>query len=180
MTIVVILQTNVIIMSKLVANSDVQIDKVVRLYVSKVEKEANYQLVDKDITYKKFLSNRMLIVHSIRRGLPYELYDLIKKRTPFKEDEWADFLGVSTRTLHRNKTRKDFYFDSIPSEKILELAEVTALGIDVFDSEDQFYNWLNTPSFALGSLKPIELLKDSYGKEMVLNELYKIDQGIFI
>src|SRR4051812_5631071 len=101
-------------MSRLVANSDIQLDKAVKLYALKVEKDTNYNLVDKNVTYKKFLSNRMLIVHSIRRGLPYELYDLIKQRAPFKEDEWAEFLGVSTRTLHRNKTTKDFYFDSIP------------------------------------------------------------------
>ena len=166
-------------MSKLVANSDVQLDKAVKLYALRVEKDTNYNLVDKNVTYKKFLSNRMLIVHSIRRGLPYELYDLIKQRAPFKEGEWAEFLGVSTRTLHRNKTTKDFYFDSIPTEKIIELAEVTALGKDVFDTEEQFYQWLNIPSFALGMLKPIQLLKDSFGKEMVMNELHKIDLGIF-
>ncbi len=168
-----------ITMSKLVANSDVQLDKAVKLYALKVEKDTNFNLVDKNVTYKKFLSDRMLIVHSIRRGLPYELYELIKQRAPFKEDEWAEFLGVSTRTLHRNKATKDFYFDSIPSEKILELAEVTALGKDVFDTEEQFYQWLITPSFALGSLKPIQLLKDSFGKEMVMNELRKIDLGLF-
>ena len=107
-------------MTKLVANSDVKIDKAVRMYVSKVEKEADLSLVDKDITYKKFLSNRMLIVHSIRRGLPYEIYDLIKERTPFNEEDWAQFLGVSLRTLQRNKSKKDFVFDPIPTEKILE------------------------------------------------------------
>ncbi|MDO9038752.1 MAG: DUF2384 domain-containing protein [Lutibacter sp.] len=32
----------------------------------------------------------------------------------------------------------------------------------------------------MGNLKPIELLKDSYGKEMVMNELNRIDQGIFV
>lgn len=168
------------IMSKLVSNSDLHLDKVVRLYVSKVEKDYKISLIDKNITYKKFLSNRMLIVHSIKWGLPYELYDLIKERTPFKDEEWARFLGVSTRTLHRNKLKKDFIFDAIPSEKILELAEVTALGREVFDDEAQFYLWLNTPSFALGSLKPFELLNDSYGKEMVMNELHKIDQAIFV
>jgi putative toxin-antitoxin system antitoxin component (TIGR02293 family) len=71
-------------------------------------------------------------------------------------------------------------FKSLQSEKILELAEVTSLGAAVFDTEEQFYLWLSTPSFALGNLKPIELLKDSYGKEMVINELNRIDQGIFI
>lgn len=168
------------IMSKIVSNSDVHLDKVVRLYVSKVEKDFKISLIDKNITYKKFLSNRMLIVHSIRKGLPYELYDLIKERTPFKEEEWAKFLGVSTRTLHRNKLKKDFFFDAIPSEKILELAEVTALGREIFDDEEQFYLWLNTPSFALGNLKPLNLLTDSYGKEMVMTELHKIDQAIFL
>mgnify|MGYP003525537122 CR=1 FL=1 len=53
--------TNVIIMSKLVANSDVQLDKAVRTFVSKVGKESNMTIVDKEITYKNFLSNKMLI-----------------------------------------------------------------------------------------------------------------------
>ena len=61
------LQTNVIIMSKLVANSDIQIDKAVRSFVNKVEKESNLSVVDKDLTYKKFLSSKLLIVHSIMR-----------------------------------------------------------------------------------------------------------------
>jgi putative toxin-antitoxin system antitoxin component (TIGR02293 family) len=122
----------------------------------------------------------MLIVHSIRQGIPYYLYELIKEKTPFKQEDWADFLGVSERTLVRNKAKVDYVFESIPSEKILELAEVTSLGRDVFDSEKQFYLWLNTPNFALGNLVPFELLKDSYGKEMVMNELHKIDYGIFI
>jgi uncharacterized protein (DUF2384 family) len=38
--------------------------------------------------------------------------------------------------------------------------------------------WLETPNFALGNQKPFELLKDSYGKEMVMGELTRIDHGI--
>lgn len=180
MTNVLFLLTNVIVMLKLVANSDIQLDKAVRTFASKVGKESNLTLVDKEITYKNFLSNKMLIVHSIRQGIPYHLYEMIKESTPFKQEDWADFLGVSERTLMRNKTKANYVFESIPSEKILELAEVTSLGKDVFDSEEQFYLWLNTPNFALGNLLPFELLKDSYGKEMVMNELHKIDYGIFV
>ena len=66
------------------------------------------ELYNKDITYKNFLSNKMLIVHSIRRGIPYDLYEMIKDRTPFKQEDWAEFLGVSTRTLLRNKTKDNF------------------------------------------------------------------------
>ena len=50
----------------------------------------------------------------------------------------------------------------------------------MFDSTEQFYLWLNTPSYALGNLKPAELLKDSYGKELVMGELNRIEQGIFV
>ena len=176
---VVFLKSNDNIMTKLVSNSDLKIDKAIKSYVTIVGKELD-MVQESASTYKNFLSNKMLIVHSIRRGFPYEIYDLIKERTPFKEEDWADFLGVSTRTLQRNKIKKDFVFDSIQTEKIVELAEVTMLGKEVFDSKEQFYLWLNTPSFALGSLKPFDLLKDSYGKEMVMNELNKIQYGVFV
>ncbi|HET7360378.1 MAG TPA: MbcA/ParS/Xre antitoxin family protein, partial [Salinimicrobium sp.] len=69
-------------------------------------------------------------------------------------------------------------FKASHSEKILELAQVTSLGYSIFDPE-KFYLWLKTPNFALGGLLPMELLKDSFGKEMVVDELHHIDHGIF-
>ena len=60
------------------------------------------------------------------------------------------------------------------------MAEVTNFGGEVFDNNDNFYTWLTTISIALGSMKPIELLKDSYGKEMVMEELNRIDHGVFV
>jgi putative toxin-antitoxin system antitoxin component (TIGR02293 family) len=156
------------------------IDKAVRVLVNRVEQDRGYKLLNKNITYDEFLKNRMLIIHAIREGIPYELFNLIKETTPFSEEDWASFLGISTKSLQRNKIKEDFIFKPLQSEKILELAEVTSLGNTVFDTETQFYMWLKTPSFALGNLEPIELLRDSYGKEMVVNELNKIDQGIFV
>jgi uncharacterized protein (DUF2384 family) len=57
--------------------------------------------------------------------------------------------------------------------------EIAPLGKKIFGSMETFNLWLHTPSFALGSIKPIELLKDSYGKDLVINELHRIDYGIF-
>ena len=48
-------------------------------------------------------------------------------------------------------------------EKIIEIAEVTKVGLDVFGNVEKLKLWLDTPSYALGKLKPIKLLKDSYG-----------------
>lgn len=160
-------------------NYRAQLDKAIKSYVGKVERESGYKLINKNIGYSDFLKNKMLLVHAIREGVSLELFNLIKEVAPFNDEDWASFLGISTKSLQRNKTKDDFVFKPIQSEKIFELAEVTNLGLEVFDSQAAFYSWLNTPSYALGNLMPLELLKDSYGKEMVVNELYKIDHGIF-
>ncbi len=136
--------------------------------------------IRKDISYDYFLTDKMLIIAAIRAGIPYSLFTLIQNHTPFSEKDWADFLDISTKSLHRYKTSDDHYFKAIHSEKIIEVAEVTQVGLDVFGSMEKLRLWLNTPNFALGKLKPIELLKDSYGKELVISELTRINHGILV
>lgn len=134
----------------------------------------------KQITYEKFLEDKMLIITAIRTGLPYSLFDLIQNYTPFSENDWANFLDISTKSLQRYRASSEHHFKPIHSEKIIEIAEVTKVGLDVFDNIEKLKLWLNTPSYALGKLKPIELLKDSYGKEMVICELNRINHGILV
>ncbi|WP_373514638.1 antitoxin Xre/MbcA/ParS toxin-binding domain-containing protein [Persicitalea sp.] len=136
--------------------------------------------IKKQVSYDDFLTDKMLIIAAIRAGIPYSLFTLIQNHTPFSENDWADFLDISTKSLHRYKTSDDHYFKAIHSEKIIEVAEVTQVGLDVFGNMDKLKLWLNTPNFALGKLKPIELLKDSYGKELVINELTRINHGILV
>ncbi|MCG9880959.1 MAG: DUF2384 domain-containing protein, partial [Bacteroidia bacterium] len=135
---------------------------------------------NKQVTYETFLEDKMLIILAIRNGIPYSLFELIQHHTPFTESDWANFLDISTKSLHRYKTSSEHHFKSIHSEKIIEIAEVTKAGLDVFGGMEKLKLWLNTPCYALGKLKPIELLKDSYGKEMVMSELHRINHGILV
>jgi putative toxin-antitoxin system antitoxin component (TIGR02293 family) len=157
-----------------------EVNKAIRVYVQKIEKKTHFNIKSEKITYTTFFENKMLIIYAIRQGLPYDLFTKIKELTPFTEDDWADYLNLSKKTLQRHSNETDYYFKPIHTEKIIELAEVTNYGKEVFDSKEQFYLWLNTPSFAMGDLKPAELLKDSYGKEMVMAELNRIEHGIFV
>ncbi|WP_229236249.1 antitoxin Xre/MbcA/ParS toxin-binding domain-containing protein [Emticicia sp. TH156] len=134
----------------------------------------------KSVTYEDFLANKMLIIAVIRAGIPYSLFGLIQDYTPFSETDWAGFLDISTKSLQRYKTSANHHFKPIHSEKIIELAEVTKVGLDVFSNMDKLRLWLNTPNYALGSQKPIELLRDSYGKELVISELVRINHGILV
>jgi putative toxin-antitoxin system antitoxin component (TIGR02293 family) len=131
------------------------------------------------LSFAEFFLDKMLIVQAIRKGLPYKIFNQIKSFTPFSDADWAEYLDLSLKSLQRYRDDKDFYFKPIHTEKIFELAEVTNFGMEVFGSSEKFYGWLNAPSYALNGYKPGELLKDSYGKEMVMAELNRIEHGIF-
>jgi putative toxin-antitoxin system antitoxin component (TIGR02293 family) len=131
----------------------------------------------RELTYKEFLSDKILIIKVIREGIPYHIFDLISQNTPFSEKDWAEILGVSTKSLQRYKQAAG-RFKPLQSEKIIEMAEVIQLGLDVFEDMEKLSLWLQTPTYSLGNLKPFELLKDSYGKEMVMGELTRINHGI--
>lgn len=132
----------------------------------------------KNITYDQLLEDKKLMIEVIRLGVPFKLYELIASITPFDERDWANVLDISIKSLQRYRIESNHRFKSIHSEKILELAEVTHAGLDVFGDLEKFKLWLNTPSYALGNTMPLELLKDSYGKELVLAELTRINYGI--
>lgn len=159
-----------------------------------IEKHIEQQL-DKEITHvtwtigvkKKgdatshsdFFKDKLMMIRVIREGVPYSLFNRIQDYTPFSDKDWSVFLDISTKSLLRYK-QSPKNFKPIHSEKIIEMAEVTAVGLEVFGDMQKFKLWLDTPNFSLGNTKPIDLLRDSYGKEMVISELTRINYGIFV
>jgi putative toxin-antitoxin system antitoxin component (TIGR02293 family) len=137
------------------------------------------RLIPRSLDLAGLLKNKIFLVHVIREGLPYIVFDLIRESSPFSMQDWAGFLDISSKSLQRYKARKS-QFRSIHSEKILELAEVTHAGMEVFNDRDKLRQWLEAENYALGGMRPLDLLKDSYGKELVLSELTRIDEGIFV
>jgi len=156
------------------------IDHSVKQYANYFQKEEPDSFFpEPPLTYNNFFSNKLFLVQSIRNGIPFFLFSAIRLKTPFSDIDWARFLNISIKSLQRYKMEKDFVFKPIHSEKIIELAEVTQLGETIFTTQEKFYKWLNQSSVAFGNMKPLDLLNDSYGKELVVNELHRIDHGIF-
>ena len=131
------------------------------------------------ITYSAFLSNKLLIVQAIRQGMPYSLFSKIQAIIPFTITEWADYLEISSKSLSRYQ-KQNKKLTSMHTEKVIELAEVINLGLEVFGNTKKLMLWLETPNFALGNHRPFDLLKDSYGKEMIIGELTRINYGILV
>jgi putative toxin-antitoxin system antitoxin component (TIGR02293 family) len=172
------LETNVFVMSVI---STLSIEKKINQEISSLYKgiarQENLDVPKSGITLTDFLADKMLVVSAIRQGVPYSLFHVIQEYAPFSEGDWADLLDLSTKSLQRYKQNAR-HFGPLQSEKIIEVSEVTSLGLEVFGSMDKLKLWLHTPSYALGKLPPVELLKDSYGKELVVAELTRINHGI--
>ena len=157
-----------------------QLKKEFEFYLNESDVAYGSHSETESIKFDDFFENRMLAISVIRKGIPFSLFEKIVDYSPFSELKWAEFLDISTKSFQRYKLVENFHFKPIHSEKILEILEVLQSGLDLFGSFDKLDLWLKTPNFALGNMPPQELLKDSYGKDLVLGEIHRINHGILV
>ena len=126
-----------------------------------------------------FFHDKLYVSKVIEKGLSFGFFQKIQDLLSFTEKDWAEYLNISTKSLQRHRKEKNYFFKPLHSEKILEIVELVHRGESVFGSSEKFHTWLNTPSVALGGKKPFDLLKNSYGRSLLLDELNRIEHGIF-
>ena len=86
-------------------------------------------------------------------------------------------LPISERTVQRQGDAKPF--SRAVSEQVLQIASVAARGVAVFEDRDHFLYWLKQPCVALGNKVPLELLNLRFGADIVLDELGRMEHGVF-
>ncbi len=153
-------------------------NKELKLYVRNLPRGKTLKV--SEISYPYVLKDKILVANAVKRGVTNNLFEEIKSNSPFDDLQWSKFLDVNIRTLQRYKSSKDHIYKPLQSERIFELAEIVSAGKLIFDTDEQFKIWLVTPNLALGKERPINLLDSSYGKELVLAELNRIEHGVFV
>jgi len=89
----------------------------------------------------------------------------------------ADLLPVTERTLQRYTPQQ--HFNPAVSEQVLHIAGVLAKGTEVFQEKDKLLVWLNTPHKVLSGKTPFSMLGSRFGTELVLEELGRIEFGVY-
>jgi len=117
------------------------------------------------------------LVEMVRNGVRFDAFDTFANRSPFSLHEWSGYLHLSERTMQRYRNEKKT-FDPLQSEKIIEIALFYNKGVEVFGSAEKFDSWLETESLALGGIKPKMLLDNSFGINLLKDELTSIEYGI--
>ena len=140
----------------------------------------------KDNALDKF-SPAWVVVHS--NEAPGHNLELINRiRSGVKKTDWKDLIASigSTEKEFENvlpssisSMQKKAVYSRETSERIYELARLFGLGFEVFDTKEAFKQWLMTPSRALGDKIPFELLDNSFGFELVENEIIRIQHNVY-
>jgi putative toxin-antitoxin system antitoxin component (TIGR02293 family) len=113
-------------------------------------------------------------VDTFRNGIDKNAFENLKELSGLDYGTLADALGVSTKTLQRKTV-----FDTIQSEKIYELADLYATGVNYF-GRDGFKRWMDRPLFSIGNRKPLELIDVSAGIDLLKIEIIRLQHGIAV
>lgn len=144
--------------------------------VTKTESVGIQQLLN---TEKSQLSS----AEAIAIGLPIDAIVRVKKVAELSDEQMAQIVGMSRRTLSRRlqqaKMDKTKRLTPTESDRLYRLARIIALAIDVFGDEKEARNWLKEPKNALSGQTPIEAIKTEPGVQQVDLLLGRIEQGIF-
>jgi putative toxin-antitoxin system antitoxin component (TIGR02293 family) len=117
------------------------------------------------------------MILAVRRGIGYDAFRQLVSFSLFNMEEWSRILHLTERSLQRYK-KENKTFDSLQSEKIMQIMQLYKRGIEVFGTKELFDSWLDTVIPALGHIKPKEILDSSFGIEMIKDELTRIEHGV--
>jgi putative toxin-antitoxin system antitoxin component (TIGR02293 family) len=117
---------------------------------------------------------KMELIDRIRIGVKKNDWKQLISSIGSTEKEFENILPTSISSMQKKSV-----YDRETSERIYELARLFGLGFEVFDSQEDFKEWLLTPSSPLGNIKPFDLLDSSIGFEMVENEIIRIKYNVY-
>ena len=130
------------------------------------------------LTFKSLENNDIFkLINVTRKGIDYKTFNEFTVSYPLNISTWSKILNMSERTIQRYKREKR-RLDSIHTEKLLLIMLLFNKGVSVFGSTSNFLTWINSKSIPLGGVKPIDLLDNSFGINMVKDELIKIEHGV--
>src|ERR1700761_5406990 len=117
------------------------------------------------------------VLQLTRNGLSKHILLNLAKKISITIQELANIMHISERTLQRYED--DAIVKSEYAEKAVELARLYTRGEEVFGSMDSFKAWMKLPNYVFNNETPLALLDNSFGFDMIFNELGRIEHGIF-
>ena len=123
------------------------------------------------------VQNNADFINCIREGIPRKSLDELMAYTGLTIEEITAILHVSDRTLRRYTPLQRM--NETQTERLIEIAKLYSRGEEVLGDLVAFKEWMNSNVMALGNKKPKTFLDTSLGINLLMDELGRIEQGIF-
>lgn len=119
----------------------------------------------------------------IAAGIPASAIVRLKQVTGLSEQQMAQTVGISRRTLSRRiqqaNADSNQRLTAPQSDRLYRLARIVARAVEVFGDEVEAKLWLNEPKLALNGQTPLSAISTEPGVEQVDQMLGRIEHGIF-
>jgi putative toxin-antitoxin system antitoxin component (TIGR02293 family) len=125
----------------------------------------------------KKINSRMDLIELSNRGVNKDSLLRLANYLNLSINQMAELLTIAARTIQRYTLKKNF--NRVVSEQILQMAETAVRGTNVFGDKEKFLSWMNQPNKALAGKTPMSLFGSRFGTEMILDELGRIEYGVF-
>jgi putative toxin-antitoxin system antitoxin component (TIGR02293 family) len=118
------------------------------------------------------------MVPTLRKGLPSRSLERVATELGMSPIAVGGLLGIPSRTLARRLQEKRT-FTPDESQRVFRLSRVLALVTSALGSVDKARHWLQTPNRVLEGQVPLELLDTDVGADAVIEEIGRIEHGVF-
>jgi putative toxin-antitoxin system antitoxin component (TIGR02293 family) len=123
------------------------------------------------------LDNDMDLISMSRKGVSKQLLLALSDLSGISIHQLAQLLPITERTIQRYDNEQKFSRDV--SEHILIIVRVVDKAYQVLEGQEAVKDWLTTPLVGLGQRTPLSLLDTSFGAQLVMDELGRLEHGVY-
>jgi putative toxin-antitoxin system antitoxin component (TIGR02293 family) len=110
--------------------------------------------------------------------MPVQAVEALKASLAVPDRQLAQLLGVSEKTLSRARAAEG-RLEPVASDRLVRVARVLAMGIEVLEDETAAVHWLKRPQIGLGGRIPLAMLTTDPGRDQVEKLLLRIEHGVY-
>ena len=130
-------------------------------------------------TCKSLTTSKYVWIERIRKGLSGEMVFGLARKMRVPQKDVAEWLHTTPRTVQRHIEHNENLNPDM-SDRLAQIIIVYCRCNEVFKDEEKVSTWLKSPNYALGRVAPLKLMDTMFGIELVLDELGRIEHGVFI
>lgn len=136
-----------------------------------------YLTISQTLHTDRQLESSFDFVDLARSGLTTASINSTREALGISVDEIVALLPVSRRTLERYDRKQKLSPEL--SDRLIQIARIYSRTLEVFGDRQTALSWLKSPCRAFGDATPLSYLDLSSGFEIVMDELGRIDYGVY-